>query len=151
MSAAFERWFTAGWGQMDSNAHLANTAYLDLAADTRMMYFAEQGFPMAQFARLRLGPVVRRDDIEYFREVRLLERVRVDLVLDGLSADAARFRLGNTFFREDGEVAARVVSAGGWLDLAARKLTPPPDTLAAALRALPRSTSYADIQGGSRE
>jgi acyl-CoA thioester hydrolase len=150
MAGVFERWFTAGWGQMDFNAHLANTAYLDLAADTRMMYFAEHGFPMREFERLRLGPVVRRDEIEYHREVRLLERVRVDLVLEGLSADASRFRLGNTFHREDGTVAARVISAGGWLSLAERKLVAPPEALAAALRALARSESYADIVAGSR-
>jgi acyl-CoA thioester hydrolase len=142
MAGVFERWFTAGWGQMGFNGHLANTAYLDLAADTRMMYFAEHGFPMrGEFERLHLGPVVRRDEIEYYREVRLLERVRVD---------ASRFRLGNTFHREDGTLAARVISEGGWLSLAQRKLVAPPEALAAALRALARSERYADIVAGSR-
>jgi acyl-CoA thioester hydrolase len=57
----FERMLVAGWGDMDYNAHMRNTAYLDKSADVRMMYFAERGFPMAEFARLQLGPVVMKD------------------------------------------------------------------------------------------
>jgi hypothetical protein len=37
--------FLAGWATMDINGHMANTAYLDLAADVRMAFFAEHGFP----------------------------------------------------------------------------------------------------------
>ena len=32
-----------GWRDVDANGHMRNTAYLDLAADTRMFYFAENG------------------------------------------------------------------------------------------------------------
>lgn len=31
----------AGWGDMDSNSHMKNTAFLDKSADVRMMFFAE--------------------------------------------------------------------------------------------------------------
>jgi hypothetical protein len=57
----FERKLTAGWGDMDFNSHMRNTAYLDKSADVRMMYFSENGFPMAEFHRLRMGPVILRD------------------------------------------------------------------------------------------
>jgi len=39
----YARQFLAGWGTMDSNGHVANTAYLDLAADARVAFFAEHG------------------------------------------------------------------------------------------------------------
>ena len=141
----FEHIFQAGWGHMDFNAHMANTAYLDLAADVRMMFFAAHGFPMPEFQRLRVGPVIRRDDIEYFREIRLLERVRVDVQAAGLSPDGARFALRNSFHREDGVLAARVTSHGGWLDLGQRKLTAPPEALRAALEAMPKAQDFAAI------
>lgn len=35
--------FIAGWGTMDFNDHMANTAYLNMAADVRMAFFAERG------------------------------------------------------------------------------------------------------------
>lgn len=65
----FEKCMVAGWGDMDFNSHMRNTAYLDRAADIRMMFFAEHGFPMSEFMRLRLGPVVRKDEIKYYSEI----------------------------------------------------------------------------------
>jgi acyl-CoA thioesterase FadM len=75
----FEQELFAGWGDMDFNSHMKNTAYLDKSADVRMLYFASQGFPMAEFMRLRIGPVVMKDEIEYFRELHLLDRMIVRL------------------------------------------------------------------------
>lgn len=57
MSEVFAKTLYVGWGGLDSNAHMKNTAYLDKAVDVRMMYFQEQGFSAREFARLRLGPV----------------------------------------------------------------------------------------------
>ena len=54
--------FIAGWGTMDFNGHMANTAYLNLAADVRMAFFAEHGFPPSEFRRLALGPVIRKEE-----------------------------------------------------------------------------------------
>ena len=39
----YSRQFLAGWRTMDFNGHLANTAYLDLAADVRVSFFAGTG------------------------------------------------------------------------------------------------------------
>jgi acyl-CoA thioester hydrolase len=135
----YEKMLMAGWGDMDFNSHMRNTAYLDKAGDVRMLYFSENGFPMQQFAALRIGPVIMKDELEYFREVGLLETLRVTLGLAALSEDGARFSMRNEFFRADGNLAARITSDGGWLDLAARKLVAPPEKLLAALRSLPRT------------
>ena len=145
MSSKFETSFHARWNDMDSNAHMGNAAFLDAASDVRMQYFASFGFPPAQFAKLRVGPVVRSDELEYFREIRLLEPIHASLILGGLSQDAARFRLVNEFRREDGQLAVRVASLGGWLDLSARKLTAPPEAIAEAMRALERSADFVEL------
>jgi len=138
----FVKKFNVRWGDMDFNAHMKNTAYLDISGDVRMMYFAENGFPMSEFVRLKVGPVVMRDEIDYRSELRLLEPIRVNLTLAGLSDDASRFYLRNEFFREDGKCAASVTSMGGWMDLAVRKLTTPPDKLAQVLHALVKSADF---------
>ncbi len=39
----------AGWGDMDFNSHMRNTAYLDKTADVRQMFLIENGFPMEEF------------------------------------------------------------------------------------------------------
>ena len=95
----FEKRMLATWGDMDFNGHMRNTAFLDKSADIRLMFFAEHGLPIEHFVRLGIGPVVRKDDIEYFREIRLLEEMRVTLATAGLSEDGARFVMRNEFWR----------------------------------------------------
>jgi acyl-CoA thioester hydrolase len=138
----YEKTFIAGWGDMDFNSHMRNTAYLDKSADIRMMFFADNGFPMSRLVALKIGPVVSRDEVEYFKEAGLLESLRVTIALAGLAEDGSRFAMRNEFYRADGKLAARVTSAGGWLDLAARKLVVPPPALLAALRSLPKTDDF---------
>jgi acyl-CoA thioester hydrolase len=144
----FEQHFQVGWCHLDANAHMSNTAYLDLAANVRVACFATVGFSIDAFARLQFGPVIRREELEYFRELRLLDDIRVTLLLAGLSEDGSRFRLRNEFWREDGTLVARLTSLGGWLDLRARQLIAPPSDLAVALRALERASDYESLPLG---
>ena len=130
---------------MDFNGHLANTAYLDLAADVRMAFFAEHGFPPSEFRRLAIGPVVRKDELEYFREINLHETVTVTHAALATSPDGARFTLENEIWSASGDRAAVVRSTGGWLDLRARKLVAPPPALIEAMRRVPRAPSFVEL------
>ena len=132
----------ASWADMDFNAHMKNTAFLDKSADVRMMFFSENGFPMGEFARLRLGPVVMKDEVEYRKEVSLLQEITVTLAIAGHSEDGSRFLLRNEIFHLDGALCAKVTSAGGWLDLTARKLVAPPKALHIAMKSLPQTSDF---------
>jgi len=140
----------AGWADMDANAHMANVAYMNKCVDSRMSFFTQNGFPATEFARRRIGPVVRRDEIDYYREVALLEPLTVTLALGGCAPDGSRFRLINEVLRADGKVAARVRTEGGWLDLGARKLIAPPPEIVAALQRLSRSDDFEELQSSLR-
>ena len=132
----------ASWADMDANAHMGNFAYLNKCVDSRMSFFKQAGFPVTEFAKRRIGPVVRRDELEYFREVGLHEPITVTLALGGIAPDGSRFRLVNEVLLADGRVAARIQSEGGWLDLVARKLIAPPEDLLTALNAMPRTAEF---------
>jgi acyl-CoA thioester hydrolase len=138
----FVRRIVAGWGDMDFNSHMRNTAYLDKSADVRFMFFAENGFSIDELMKLRIGPVLMKDEVEYFREANLLDELDVVLSLAGLAEDGSRFRLRNEFVRPDGKLCARVTSTGGWLDLAQRRLVVPPESLLNALRVLPMTQDF---------
>lgn len=135
----------ARWGEMDQNGHMRTSAYLAVAEDVRMQYFAAHGFPMPRFLSLGIGPVVQGDDLRYRAELRLLEDVTVELAMDGLSPDGARFRMRNTFVRRDGMVACAITSTGGWLDLTERRLVAPPDDLAALLAGMTRTDDFEEL------
>lgn len=141
----YQKRLQAGWGDMDFNGHMGNTAYLDHAADVRVMFFAEHGFPASEFARLRIGPVIQKEELEYFREVNLLEEITVTYESAGLSEDGSRFIVRNEFFRADGKLIARVTSTGGWLDLSARKLIVPPDGLRSAMQELTQTSDFQQL------
>ena len=142
MSEIFKKQFKARWADMDYNGHMANTAYLDLAGDVRMLYFEENGFFMKNFAELHMGPVVFKDEIEYFKEVRLMENIEVHHLIAGYSEDGSKFRIRNIFYRSDGKKAASITSTGGWLDLKARKLVLPPQKLFNAFKQLVKADDF---------
>lgn len=142
----FEKVLTAGWRDMDYNSHMANTAYLDRAADVRMMYFAENGFTAEDMLRMKIGPVIMKDEIEYYREVKLLQEIRVGFACAGLAPDGSRFMIRNEFAHADGTRCAVVNSTGGWLDLNARKLIAPPEPLKRAMEALTRVEGFRELR-----
>jgi len=145
IEAPFEMTLFARWGDLDSNGHMGNAAYLDACVDVRFAFFASRGFSLARFTELALGPVIFKDEIEYYRELRLLDPVRITLAIAGASEDGSHFRLVNEYFRaRPGEerLAARLVTTGSWLDLKRRKLTSPPEELAQVLREMPRTADF---------
>jgi acyl-CoA thioester hydrolase len=132
----------AGWADMDFNSHMKNTAYLDKTADVRQMFLIEHGFPVEEFLRLRIGPVIMKDEVEYFKEVGLQQEITVTYALAGHALDGSRFLLRHEIFRPDGKLSARVTSAGGWLSLADRKLVAPPPTLLSAMNSLEKTSDF---------
>lgn len=145
MSEVFEKTFHVGWADVDLNGHLRNTAYIDLAVDVRIFYFEANGFPVSEFNRQRFGPVMMRDEIDYRREVRLMEMIRVNLLLDGVSQDVSRFRLRQDIFRSDGSLAAKLISTGGWLSFDSRKLIVPPPQVAEMWSNLTRTEDFEEL------
>jgi acyl-CoA thioester hydrolase len=143
----------AGWGDTDANLHMAGAAYLNKCADVRMMLFAENGFPASEWLRLRIGPVAMRDELEYFKEVGLLQEIRVTCALAGLSTEGSRWRVRQEILRADGRVCARVTSTGGWLDTLTRKLVIPSEVMLAVLNGLDRTEDFdvltSSIEAGS--
>jgi acyl-CoA thioester hydrolase len=145
MGEVFEKTFHVGWADVDLNGHLRNTAYIDLAVDVRIFYFEKNGFPVAEFHRQRFGPVMMRDEIDYRRELHLLETIRVNLLLDGVSHDASRFRLRQDIFKSDGSLAAKLISTGGWLSFDTRKLIVPPPQVAEMWSNLTRTEDFEEL------
>jgi acyl-CoA thioester hydrolase len=132
----------AGWADMDFNSHMSNTAFLDKCADVRQMFLMENGFPVEEFLRLRIGPVVMKDEVEYFREVGLQQQITVTYALAGQSLDGSRFLLRHEIFRLDGKLSARVTTAGGWMNLTERRLIAPPPALLSAMNSLERTSDF---------
>jgi acyl-CoA thioester hydrolase len=141
----FEARFQVAWGDVDYNRHLANTAYLDYAAQTRFLQLAAAGFGPDAFEAHGLGPVVMKDEISYRRELKLLEFFTVQFLAGGMNPDRSRFILVNRFVNAAGKLCAELRSHGVWFDLAARKPVEPPTALRAAMEGLERTEDFVDL------
>ena len=145
MMPIYEKVLYAGWADMDFNGHMANRAFLDKSGDVRMMFFSENGLSGRNMAKMRIGPVIKSDELEYFREIGLMEEMRCTLFLVGASQDGSRFKICNEFEKMDGSLAARVTSVGGWLDLNSRKLIAPPDLALETINKLHRIEDFKQL------
>ena len=126
------------WADMDPNGHMRHSAYADYAADQRVVLLARWGYTVAEFGKLRLGPILFREETKFLKEVGVGEEIRVDGRLAALSDDGSRWTIVHTLAKADGRVAALITVDGAWLDLDRRKLTTPPAELAAAFATMPR-------------
>ena len=136
----------AGWSDMDFNSHTKNTAYLDKAADVRQMFLIETWISnRGILAVSRIGPIVMKDEVEYFSEIHLQQKIDVTYALAGHAADGSRFLLRHEIYRPDGKLSARVTSLGGWMHLDARKLVAPPPQLLAVMNILEKTEDFVDL------
>lgn len=148
MNEPFTQEFRARWADMDFNQHMRNAAFLGCSEETRMRYLDANGWTMEAFMKRKLGPVVLEDKLAYKKELKLLERFRVDLALAAVTSDARRMKVRNRFHREsDGALCAVVESVVIWLDLTARRPVAPPEELRDLWLALPRTEDFVSLDG----
>ena len=133
------------WGEIDSNGHMRNVAFLDISANSRMEFFIANGYTLMEFFGAGLGPVVLKDEIEYKREVRLGEDLTVTNELAGMSVDNTRFIFRNQFIKANGKLACKISSLVAFFDIATRKTIAPPENLMRAILSLPRSEDFGTI------
>ncbi|MDL2286625.1 thioesterase family protein [Desulfococcaceae bacterium OttesenSCG-928-F15] len=139
----YTKTFTIRWHELDANAHMKNTAYLNRAADVRLAFFAEHGFSPADFANMKFGPMALKDEIEYYKEIGLMQELTVSFVLKSINADGSRYQIQNEYFRADGKLCAKITTYGAWLNLVTRKIMAPPESLYKALLLLPKTDDFA--------
>ena len=74
-----------------------------------------------------------------------MEEIDISFSLAGLALDGSRFKVQNEVRRTNGDLAARILSTGGFLHLDARKLVAPPPAVLEAYRSLPRTEDYVEL------
>lgn len=134
MDILYAQPYTVRWSDLDANGHMKNTAYIECGLQVRLAFFAANGFPFTEFQNQQFGPVMFRDEITYFKEIRMLETIRVTFHCIRLSEDAGRYTVVNTLLKEGEVKVAEITTDGAWFDLKTRKLIAPPDRLRDLMR-----------------
>jgi len=134
--------FEIRWNDIDANRHLANKAYIEFAAHTRMSFLAEQGFYRRLLGKFNVGPVVFYEHIYYFKEVFYGPPVRVSLEVSGLSEDGMFFEFRHNFYDYKGRNFAQCEMMGAWMDLGSRKLIPLPEEMMKFMDKIERPSDF---------
>jgi len=129
MPESFQQRFVVQWGDLDTNGHMRNVAYLEYATQTRFAYLTANGIFPEQVKHLRSGPVVLREELSYVAELFVWQEISVSLSVTEIGPDHSHFRLLDEIRKANNELAAQVRVEGAWMNLARRRLAPPLEEL----------------------
>lgn len=132
------------WSHIDANMHVRHSAYADFAAQARLNMLARVGIKPAEVLKLKIGPILFREEIIYLREIGADDHVKVTCEVTKSRADASRWSIRHEIYRGDGVKAAIINVDGAWIDMTMRKLTGLPDALSRLFAVSPRSADYTE-------
>jgi len=138
----YSRTIQIRWSDMDANRHLRHSAYYDYAAAMRIMVLGDSGLTLKKLEEFEIGPILFREEAIFKREIRLDDKITVDVVMVKSTADFSRWSLRHQFIKEDGSVAAIVNIDGAWLDLIKRKLVVPNEMVQRIFASFPKTSDY---------
>lgn len=147
----FNRRYEIRWADLDANAHMRHSAYLDYPAQVRIAFFASHGFSWPQLQAQAVGPILFHELVEYRREIRDSELIDVDVALTGISHNRKHWSVRHQIFKADGTLASVLNCRGAWLDLNERRVRAAPEALHQAMLAMPRTEDFAWIERSQPE
>jgi acyl-CoA thioester hydrolase len=127
--ALFEKVFEIRWADCDANQHMRHSAYSDLCAHTRIGFLAEIGMTPKWFKENGIGPVLFKEETEYFREVFMGEQVRVTVETGEPTGSTKSVSIVNKVYKPSGELAAQHQVIVGWMDVKKRKVVELPEKI----------------------
>ena len=125
--------FEVRWSDIDANKHLANSAYVEYCAQTRMAFMTSHKMGLRELNRWGIGPVILHERYSFFKEIYAEQNVFVSLEVSGASDDAAIYQFTHKFYLPDGTHCATAEATGVWIDMMLRKRTTPPDDIVVTL------------------
>lgn len=134
------------WSQIDANKHVRHSAYADFAAQARSNLFNHTGLSLDAFSQHEIGPILFKETISYFKEVKMDEIVKVSVELTKYHVTKSRFSFRHVIYKGEGIKCATIEVDGAWMDLVKRKLTVIPDEWKVIFEKLPKAEDYVEIK-----
>src|SRR5258708_39768715 len=94
------------WSDMDANRHLRHSAYYDYAAAMRIMVLSDSGLTLSKLEEFEIGPILFREEAIFKREIRLDDKITLDVVMVRSTPDFSRWSLRDQFIKENGSIAS---------------------------------------------
>jgi acyl-CoA thioester hydrolase len=130
------------WSDLDPNFHVRHSAYYDYGAYVRIQFLTRYHITAQFMLEHGFGLIVFREECVFKKEIRLEDRVRVDLKLIQARRDFSRWTLQHHIFKNDEILAAVITLEGAWMDTVNRKLMVPPEAVFHCFELAPRAENF---------
>lgn len=130
------------WSDLDPNFHLRHSVYYDWGALCRISLLEQHNLSAAVMQRLQIGPILFREECVFKKEIRLGDKVTINLELIRAKRDFSRWSIRHTVVKNGDTVSALITVDGAWLDLARRKLATPPQEVHTVFSQMPTSADF---------
>ena len=138
----FSRYPELRWADIDPNLHLRHSVYYDLGAFSRIEFLNGHGITAEFMQRHRFGPIIFREECVFKKEIRLGDKLRINLQLVKSHRDFSKWTMQHQIFKGDEIVAAVITLDGAWIDVVQRKLTAPPREVCETFEHMPHSLAF---------
>lgn len=130
------------WSDIDQNRHLRHSVYYDYGAMMRMNFLNEHGLTMQKLEELKIGPILFREEAVFRREIKMEDKVTLDVMLTKSTADFGRWSLRHSFTHADGTLATVLTIDGAWMDIEKRKLAIPGEFIRHVFEQFPKAHDF---------
>lgn len=130
------------WSDLDPNVHLRHSVYYDWGAFCRISFLEQYSLSTGVMQRLQIGPILFREECVFRREIRLGDKVTINLQLLKAKRDYSRWTIQHTVMKNGDTVSAILTVDGAWLDTARRKLVTPPKEVPETFAQMPTSENF---------
>jgi acyl-CoA thioester hydrolase len=138
----FQRTIQIRWADIDANFHLRHSVYYDWGAFCRMEFLTEQGLGMKEMQRLKIGPILFREEAVFRKEIHYGDVVTINLRLLRSKKDFSRWSFQHQIFKNGDTLCAVITVDGAWMDVVQRKLASPPEEVHHAFKKIPLAEKF---------
>ncbi len=142
----FNRIVQLRWSDIDPNIHVRHSVYYDWGAFCRIEFLNEHGLTTHLMQELQFGPILFREECIFRREIRLEDKIKIDLHIIRSRKDFSRWSIQHHVLKNDETVGAVLTVDGAWMDLSKRKLASPPQKVFEVFDQMPKGENFEWLQ-----
>jgi acyl-CoA thioester hydrolase len=130
------------WADLDPNFHLRHSVYYDYGAYCRVCFLEEYGLSNAKMQELKIGPILFREEAVFRKEVRLGDKLAVNLKILKARKDYSRWTIKHEIIKNENILAAVLTVDGAWINTSLRKLATPEQLVTTVFETMPKDNSF---------
>lgn len=130
------------WSDLDPNFHLRHSVYYDWGAFCRIAFLNQIGLNDKLMQQLQIGPILFREECIFRKEIRLNDKVFIDLKTVTAKRDFSRFTIRHDITKNEGILSAVLTVDIAWIDIQKRKLAVLPPEVQELLNQSPQADNF---------